>query len=158
IAAANPSAPETAATSYIASKLSWFFWLDAAPSSLYGHPTRFIQIDASNPLPDLPREARVSQELWWPLITPAGSDKAAALLPPPGVPVVQPVVAAATLKSGVPAQRPRADGDSADVCAIVIYGSSEYALQNSAAAMYDFMKNDLGVPEGNILRSSDLLT
>src|SRR5262249_6378808 len=92
IATANPTAPETAATSYIASKLSWFFWLDAAPSSLYGHPTRFILIDASNLLPDLPREARVSQELWWPLITPAGSDKAAALLPPPGVPVVQPVL------------------------------------------------------------------
>ncbi len=41
---------------------TWFFWVDDDPKALFGHPTRYVFIDANT------RKVRVLTQQWWPLV------------------------------------------------------------------------------------------
>ncbi len=138
---------------------AWFFWIDEHPEANFGHPTRFILLDAAVSDPDVAVDATVIRQTWWPEIQPPSAEKSSSLRPPSST--NRSLLALSSDRAGDSSVldrqlRPLGE-DNDDVCAIVIYGPPDSTAENSAEAVSEFFTNVLNIPEDNIMTGTNLL-
>ena len=151
---------------------SYFFWVDDLPPAHFQHPTRFVLVNATGPVPT---EANggilVSAQGWWPKITlPNGlvqayfqsSDKRVSALPP-GVTNPDGLVAGPGYEPAVPpplASFLPANGLSespvppSKACGLLLRGDSSAEFGNDVELFERDLRTRYGVPAGRIIKAN----
>ena len=117
-----PETPSARVFPLVIEQPSWLVWIDDIPSALFGHPVRFVVIDAAQAGPDVMRDAVIRAAHSWPLVRLPGNARVHSLAIPveEGIAVPNGVFAPLTT-TAAPALSYRAAAP-AGACALLVYG------------------------------------
>ncbi len=161
VSPAWPETPSARVFPLVIEQPSWLVWIDDIPSALFGHPARFVVIDAAQAGPDVMRDAVVRAAHSWPQVHLPGDPRVHSLAIPTEAEVAAPDGAFTTLAANpAPANSYRAD--AADACALLVFGPGASAgpadIINHARFLRDkgLVASDRiitnGVKQGNTVR------
>jgi len=145
---------------------NYFFYVDDLPPAQFGHPTRFVLVDAYHPAPTLGSGIVVTEQQWWPVVTPFGgapteyfnANLMSSLSPGPSNP--DGLIAGFPLPPPLPPPPPPPPppqpppGTTTNACALIVRGSADpHFAWTVTNYVYD-LTNHYGVPTNRIVTAN----